>query len=245
VQCTRCNHRNESAHYCVKCGASLEVAATAQSTGQLQQVKQVSKQYLSYAVQVLKSPAQAGQASDAGHLINGIITLVLFAFILPLIMYFQLKSLVRNIGFFGLESNISFGAVVLKPFFFLLLFILLMNSIILLVLKIGNNSVHYREVTARFGAFMIPAVAFLLIALLFSLLNAGSLMINLLTAAGLFSWFAAVCFVIYTLKKEHTGGLDAFYAVVITYMVSLLILVLFGDDVFSSLVGSMGRSFNF
>ncbi|MCD9020564.1 zinc ribbon domain-containing protein [Cohnella silvisoli] len=272
MQCTQCGHINQAARFCVKCGAHLEIAATSEVTNsdyqppiqqhahtaapsytgapaqpneQIQQVKKISKQYLSYFLEALKSPVKTGQSSNDGHMVNGLITFILFALTLPLIMYFQLRASVRNIGFFGLESHISFGNVVIKPFFFMLIVVMLVNSVIFLVLKLGNAGVNYREVTARFGTFMIPSVASFLIALLFSLLISGSTVMGLLIGIGLFSWLVAVCFVIYSFKKDHAGGLDAFYGVIITYVASAILLGLFGNDILHTLFGGFGGSFLF
>ncbi|MFC5407223.1 hypothetical protein ACFPOF_31225 [Cohnella soli] len=247
---------NQSSKFCVKCGVNLQLAATSdtvnlgkqpdqysqQSGGptreepnkQLQQAKQISKQYIAYFVQVLKSPTRTGQASDGSHMANGLITIVLFSLILPLIVYFQLRHRLSSFGGF-VVNRIDFGSVVIKPFFFMLIILLLVNTVMFFVLKIGNENVNYREVTARFGSFMIPSVAFLLVALLFSLISDGSFIWGLSIGLGIFSWFVAVCLVIYSFKKDHTSGLDAFYGVIITYAASFILISLLGDDIASTL----------
>jgi len=219
-------------------------ATAAQPNPQLQQAKQISKEYLSYFIEVLKSPTRTGQNSNAGHMVNGLITLLLFSLILPLIAYFQLRNQVSRFGF-GFQHHISFGSVVIKPFFFLFIIVMLVNSVIFLVLKLGNAGVNYREITARLGTFMIPSVAFYLVALLFSLMSDGSVMTSLLIGLGLFSWFVAVCLVIYSFKKDHTNGLDAFYCVILTYIASIVLIALFGEDIARTLFNGMSNPFNF
>ncbi|BBI31500.1 zinc ribbon domain-containing protein [Cohnella abietis] len=286
MQCTQCGQINQSAKFCVKCGANLQAQATsevasaseaasnhyqppaqpftfqqspiqptnhqqhtthqqpARPNQQLEQAKQVSKQYLSYFLEVLKNPIRTGQNSTDGHMINGIITLILFSLILPLIGYIQLRSRVSRYGF-GLADHISFGEVVIKNFFILFIIIMLINSVIFLVLKAGTTAVNYREVTARFGTLMIPAVAFFLIALIFSWLSDGSYVLLLSIGLGMLSWFVAVCFVIYSFKKDQTSGLDAFYGVIITYVVTFYLIKQLGDVIFNTLSGSTGSFFNF
>jgi len=211
-----------------------------QLNSQVRQAKQASKQYFGHFIQVLKSPVQVGQATNAGHMLHGVITFIMFSFILPLISYFLLRSALReySFGFSSLESSVSFGEVVIKPFVFLLLLIFLVNSVIFFVLKLGKANITYGEVTARLGTFMIPAVAVLLLTLLLSLISAGSAITGLLIGIGVFSWFTAVCFTIYSLKKDHKSGLDPFYAVMITFVVSLLLFALFGDNIFLNMVGN-------
>lgn len=218
--------------------------AAAQPNPQLQQAKQISKQYLAYFAEVLKSPTRTGQNSTAGHMVNGLITLILFSLLLPLIAYVQLHNQGSRFGF-GFQNHISFGSVVIKPFFFLFIIVMLVNSVIFLVLKLGNAGASYREVTARFGTFMIPSVAFYLVAFLFSLVSDGSLMMSLLIALGLFSWFVAVCLVIYSFKKDHSNGLDAFYGVILTYIASIILIALLGEDIASTVFRGVGNPLHF
>ena len=141
VQCQQCGHMNSSAKFCVKCGANLDMetaSASASETSnnansnsspvqqnvQLQQVKQISKQYFSYFLEVLKSPVRTGETSNAGHVANAFITLGLFALLLPLIVYFYLRSTIGDLNFMGFETHISFGRVVIKSFFILALIVL-------------------------------------------------------------------------------------------------------------------------
>jgi hypothetical protein len=213
-----------------------------QSKIQLQQMKQISKQYFSYFLEVLKSPVSVGQTSNAGHVVHAFITLGLFALLLPLIVYFYLRSTIGDISFMGFETHVSFGRVVIKSFFILALIVLAGNSVLFLVLKMGKVEVKYKEVLARFGSFMVPSVALFTVALLFSLIGAHSVM-GLFITGGLFAWFASVGFVIYSFKKDNTSGLDAFYGVLITYVATLLLLYLFADDIFSNLIGGIDPSF--
>lgn len=280
MQCAQCGQINQSAKFCVKCGANLQAAATSENAGggyqppvqplptaqpqaqptsfqkpaapvrpnpQLEQVKQVSKQYFSYFLEVLKSPVRKGQSSTSVHMLNGLITLILFSLILPLIAYFQARSVARRFDFgdFGLANSVSFSGVVIKPFFFLLIIVLLVNTVIFFVLKLGNVNLNYREVTARFGSFMIPSVAFFLVALLFSLISSGSVIMGLLIGIGVFSWFVAVCFVIYSFKKDQTSGLDAFYGVILTYIACAILIALLGADLANTLFGDLDSSLKF
>jgi len=250
VHCSQCGYQNQEAKFCVKCGANLggqtaqsTARSTAQPNVQLQKAKQLSKMYFSYFVEVLKNPVRTGQASTADHMANGLITMILFSLVLPLIVFFQIKASARKFGgiFYSDHFDVPFGSVVVKPFFFLILIVLMVNSIVFLVLKMGNVTVRYQEVTARFGTFMIPSVTFLVIGLLFTWLRIGGGALGWVIGIGIFSWFVAICFTIYSFKRDHTSGLDAYYAVVITYAASILILYLFGDSLLGSLLKDLMR----
>lgn len=260
MQCTQCGHINQSGKFCVNCGAKLETsaatgapespftppvppapsvqplqqAAPAQPNPQLQQVKQVGGQYFSFFYQVLRNPVRISETTNAGHMVNAIITLVLFCLLLPLIAYFQARA---SLGVFG--DAVPFGAVVVKPFFFLLLIVLMVNSIIFFVLKLGNVTADYREVTSRFGALMIPSVTFIFVALLFLIIQVDSEVVGWILGLGVFSWLVAICFTIYSFKKGHSSGLDAFWGVILTYAASILLIYVFGDTVVNNLLGGL------
>lgn len=260
MQCTQCGHINQSGKFCVNCGSRLEASAAteasnsplsqpvspapsvqpvqhsapAQMNPQLQQVKEMGGQYFSFFYQVLRNPVRIAETTNAGHMANGIITLVLFCLLLPLIVYFQARA---SWGFY--VDDVPFGAVVVKPFFFLLLIVLMVNSIIFLVLKLGNVTADYREVTARFGALMIPSVAFIFVAFLFSIIQFDSEVVGWVSGLGVFSWLVAICFTIYSFKKGHSSGLDAFWGVVITYAASILIVYVLGDNIVNNLLNGL------
>ncbi|WP_147423878.1 zinc ribbon domain-containing protein [Cohnella endophytica] len=289
MQCTQCGQINQSAKFCVKCGANLQAAATSEGANigfqppvqplpaaqpqpqpqqtsyqqsrpnlqkpvahahpnpQLQQAKQVGKQYLDYFLEVLKSPVRKGQNSTDADMVNGLITLILFSLVLPLIAYIKARATFRRFDFggFGFADSVSFSGVVIKPFFFLIIIVLLVNSVMFLVLKLGNVNLSYREVTARFGSFMIPSVASFAVALLFSLISSGSVIMGLLIGIGLFSWFVAVCFVIYSFKRDQTSGLDAFYGVILTYIACAILIALLGADLAHTLFRGLDSPLNF
>lgn len=219
-------------------------ASYSQANPQLQQMKTAGRQYFSHFVQTLKNPVRSGQSTDASHMANGLITLVLFCLLLPLIAYFQLQHSVRGFSdFLGSRISVPFGAIVVKPFFFLLIVLMLVNSLQFLVLKWGKVDIRYQEVAARFGTFLMPGVAFLAGGFLLSLLGIGSALPGWLTAIGVFTLFVAVCFTIFSFKKDNESGLDAFYGVVITYAGSIVLLYLFGDNLLSGFFRGIGGVF--
>ncbi len=243
VLCTQCGHINQADKFCVKCGTSLGEPTTAETPEA--PTASAMPQYFSYFLQVLKNPVRTGQNSTEEQMVNGLITLVLFALILPLTVYFQLRASLRNMEYIGLGSYVPFGGVVIKPFFILLIFVMIVNSIIFIVLRIGNATVNYREVTARFGTFVIPSSAFFLVSIVFSLISGDSAIIGLFIGMGLFSWLAAICFVIYSFMKNRTDGLDAFYGVVITYIASFILLIWLGKKIVFTLFGDFWKVLNF
>ncbi len=261
MQCNSCGQINpEESKFCVKCGANLLTAEAAEEspafphlgtdqTGQqggpsepnpqLQQIKQMSSQYWKHFVQVLKQPTRIGEMTNESHMVNGIITMVLFSLMLPLIVYITLKNAVSGYGF-GFV-HITFGDYVLKPLFFLLIVTLMVNSLIFLALKLGNVVASYREVIGRFGSYMIPSAAIVAFGVLLSILQVNGGFLGWVVLAGFFSWMLAVSATIYSYRSRHTGGLDPFYGVLGTFAGTLLLLYLFGDNLLSVFFNGMGN----
>ncbi|RED64730.1 zinc ribbon domain-containing protein [Cohnella lupini] len=215
--------------------------ARARPNPQLEQAKRMSKQYVSFFVDALKSPVRTGRNTTGDHMFNGLITFILLSLIVPLIVYFQLRAGIGRLGIFGELIPVHFSTVVVRPFFYLVIIQLLVNSVIFFVLKPGNTGANFREVTARFGTLLVPSVAFFLFALLFSLLDSSTLT-SFGIVMGLLSWCVAVCFVIYSFKERHETGLDAFHGVIITFIVTIILIALLGDDIASSLFRGMRNS---
>ena len=61
--------------------------------------------YFGYFLQVLKQPYASTHNVGAEHLINGIITMVLYAFLIPFTLYFIIKK--QQIVFQGIRVIIS------------------------------------------------------------------------------------------------------------------------------------------
>lgn len=261
MQCNSCGQNNpEGSKFCVKCGVSLQTPADAEAgqaflnlgTGQpgqqggpsepnpqLQQIKQVSSQYWKHFVQVLKQPTRIGETTNDSHMVNGIITMVLFSLMLPLIVYFTLKNTVGGFGF--RLMHISFGDIVLRPLIFLFLVTMMVNTLIFYALKLGNVVVSYREVIGRFGAYMIPSTAIMTFGVLLSLLKVNGDFLGWVVLAGIFSWMLAVSATIYSYRNRYKDGLDPFYGILGTFAGSLLLLYLFGDNLLSVFFDGMGN----
>ncbi|WP_027085990.1 zinc ribbon domain-containing protein [Cohnella panacarvi] len=261
MQCNSCGQTNpEGSKFCVKCGASIETAAAAeagqafphlgagqsgrqdqpsQPNPQLEQIKQVSSQYWKHFVQTLKQPTRIGETTNESNMVNGIITMVLFSLMLPLIVYFTLKNTVGGLGFGFVR--ITFGDYVLKPLIFLLIVAMMVNSLIFFALKLGNVVVSYREVIGRFGAYLIPSTAIMTFGVLLSLLELNGDLLGWVVLAGIFSWMLAVSATIYSYRNRHKDGLDPFYGILGTFAGSLLLLYLFGDNLLSVFFNGMGN----
>jgi hypothetical protein len=263
LNCIECGRNNQSgAKFCEGCGTKLsvnqegvssvstayeETAATSTyqnppSTGNSQQYiekgKVISKMYFSYFMSVLKKPVQTSEKIDRSELINGIITIALFALMIPLMTYFGLKGAVEN-SFYTPE--ISFTAVVIKPFFSLFIFLALVGVIIFGAVKLGKSSASLLDVISRLGAFLVVPTAFLAVALIISLL--GSYWFALFLLLGLVAFSFIIPLIVYSLKREQTAGLDTFYCTFLTYIGIFILFTIIGEQAFQE-VESLIDSFN-
>ncbi|GAA0325928.1 hypothetical protein GCM10008967_15630 [Bacillus carboniphilus] len=258
--CGKCGHNNATdAKFCVKCGSSLsaeatshpatnqtqdEMAATTVTVTQhqpasqgnantqqyLEKGKVISKQYFSYFLSGLKQPVAVAEKVNKSELTNGLITLVIYSLMIPLMIYFAVKNAFKD-SFFG-PVEISFVDVVIIPTFILVIFLAVIGLIIFGVIKIGGSSVSYLDVLSRYGAFQIVPTAFLFVALIFSLLGSEVL----------FSIFFALCvlgsttiipLMIYSYKRDGKG-LDTFYSILLAYIGIIILYLILGEQAFEA-----------
>ena len=219
--------------------------APQQSNRYIESTKKVSKMYFSYFVQVLKQPYASTYNVGAEHLINGIITMVLYAFLIPFTLYFYIKENAEKLGFdfFGLigSTEVSFVETALKPTFAYAIFILLIFLFTFASVKLGRSQASFQEAIARFGSLLIPIVAILLISLIMSILNIESFFIVLVLAL-LGSVFLVPALVIASFKGHSNSGVDVIYGTIITY---ILIFITYSimEEMFASTLGIALRDY--
>jgi hypothetical protein len=257
--CTNCNHQNDGGKFCENCGSPLVAAATPSVEGTsipkvvgqpqgstepnqyLEGAKQVSKQYGLYFLQVLKKPYSSSVNVGAEHFTNGLITMFLYSILIPLIVYFALKGVLADVSglgtdFFGeeVEMDIPFMEVVITPAIAYVAFVLLVATFSFAAIKLGRINVGFKEVVARFGVFLIPAVAILAIGLLFAILKVK--MFVFFTLLGfLILIFLVPPLVIASFKKDSQEGIDVIYGSLITYVLSFVALAIMGDLLFEQI----------
>ena len=213
----------------------------------IESTKKISKMYFGYFLQVLKQPFASTHNVGAEHLINGIITMVLYAFLIPFTLYFFIKNTTNSIdSFFGTSSSIEvpFGDVVLKPTLAFIIFIFLIFLFTFVSIKLGRSQASFQEALARFGSLLIPIVAILLVSLVMSLLNIKLFIVFLLLAL-LGSIFLIPTLVIASFKQHSAGGVDVIYGTFITYILTFIAFAIMGDMLVSSLMRAIEDAFSF
>lgn len=267
MKCPNCNHVNEEAKFCERCGGKLNNSATNQIAATtdahhsnqgssstsiyLDKTKTAITNYFGYSIQVLKNPYPVSSNLGKEYFVNALITMILYAFIIPSILYFSLKGVLSEITS-QLEGNIfgsfiteltpaitpSFADVVAKPFFGFVLLIGLVSVFTFTAIKLGKVIVDIKEVIARFGAFLLPFVAILIVSLLLSILKV-KFSIAILAVGFVSSLLLVPAFVISSYKKGSKEGLDVLYGSILCYVLTVIVLVIMGNFLFESVLSSL------
>lgn len=207
---------------------------SAQPNPYLESAKQNSKVYFDYFVKGLKSPLAVTHKTGSEQLLNGIISMVIFAILFPLMIYLSVGSEARN--FFSSSPFVDFA---LKPAFWLAVFMLLIAVYTFGAVKISTNpKADLKEIIARFGTMLIPFIVISLIAFLFILMGSsiGGAFLSIALVGGIFTIPALITM---SYKREGPGGLDTLYAILLIYVAIFLTMLIIGDS-----IGSMLRSGN-
>jgi len=272
MQCPECKHNNDGGNFCEQCGTKLDPGGyqgesskvenlgvkygqeqvvprpNQQPNRYLEGAKNTSKMYFSYFLQVLKKPYASSKTIGAEQFKNAIITMVLFAIIIPLIIYFGIKFLASSVNDFDYTfgSNVTvqpqFVDFVIKPFFAYAVFILLVVSFTFISIKLGKINVTYKDVVSRFGAFLIPFVALLVLGLIMSILKMKLFILVLFL--GLFTSLCTLPpLVIASFKKENQAGLDVIYGTLLTYILTGITIYIMSNMLFEAIKSAISNMF--
>ncbi|WP_368503213.1 zinc ribbon domain-containing protein [Alkalihalophilus sp. As8PL] len=250
MNCTQCgNPLQPGSKFCTSCGSpvNIEVAATTQATATAQQPatnlqdneyvkqgKQIGQQFLGFALTALKGPMNASRQVTSQDKVNGIITLLLFAFLMPLFSYTAIK------GIGGGFVRPSFGDTVMQPFFILAIFLTTLVAVMFAVTKMMKVNLTFFDILARYATFMIVPVALLALSVLFSAISVYVFGFLLFILA-MFAFFVASISTLHSVKEKHEAGLDVYYGIITTNIVMFIILLIIGDSIVGSLIDQISN----
>lgn len=222
---------SQQAHYTT---ASAPKAHTSGHTGQgtpqpnpyLESAKQNSKIYFNYFVKGLKNPLDVAQRTGSEQFLNGIISIVLFVLILPLMTYLSIGSSYMYGSFLGL---------VIKPVFWLAVFMLLVAVYTFGAVKFSTNpTVDFREIIARFGTLLIPLIVIVFVGFLFIMMGSG-IGVALMSIGMIGALFTVPAVITLGYKRENARGLDTLYAILLIYAAVFITIMVIGDSIGSLL----------
>ncbi|WEG16736.1 zinc ribbon domain-containing protein [Alkalihalophilus pseudofirmus] len=245
MSCPNCNTTlDQGAKFCTSCGhrlaAAEEVSATSDSAATttinhqqyLDQGKKISKQYVTFAKQSLRNPFSSATSLNSTNMINAIISIVLYAFLLPLFLYNALSKM--SMGFY----SPSFGEIVIVPMFVSMIILIGITGIIFAVSKLMKVQIGFLDVLTRFGSLLTIPAAVLILANVFAVLSVMSFGVMLLVVS-LISYFVAIAATIMSLPSQPGIGIDKFYGILITYLVMLIVTYMFGESIVSDFIAEL------
>ncbi|MEC5229566.1 zinc ribbon domain-containing protein [Bacillus inaquosorum] len=211
MYCPQCGHQTDGGKFCEKCGSPLpgqSVQQQAVQTGAA--AKQAAKQFGSFVLAVLKRPYQECKTTGGEQLISAVITMVLFSLLTPLMFYTLFSD--------G-PGSVSFTAVFLEPTIYFALFIFGLHALIFFALKIAGNQVTFKDSFSRFGAFLIPFTAILILALLLFLLQTD-ICFTVLAVGLIGAFFAIPPAMLSSYQHSYKGKVDIIYSTIVIYLIT-------------------------
>ncbi|MDC7771466.1 zinc ribbon domain-containing protein [Priestia megaterium] len=292
MQCLNCGHLNEGGKFCVKCGAKLgeestanQVAATnefqssntyaqsqpnvvsqpAQPNQHVENAKHISKLYLGYFMQGIKSPTAVAQEVRGEQFINGLITLFLYAISIPLMLFFGWEVIVdklitamkegtlgvwdtlQDFGFGDFDAksledymDLSFVDIVIKNSFYLLLSLAVIGLVAFAMVKLSKQTISLQDFFARFGTFLIVPTAIFLLGVVLAIIKSELFLYFLLL--GLLGLFIAVPLTIASFRKNLVGGIDGLYGALVTYIAVVVVLFMVGGSMLDEMKEIIGHA---
>ncbi|MBM7095747.1 zinc ribbon domain-containing protein [Bacillus sp. H-16] len=237
--------------FCGKCGTAAEVQAASNETAAasepvqagtsgndikdnvyVKQGKEVGSMYLAFALAAIKAPFTTAKQTDETGFVNGIISILLFS------VFYSLTSY-NLIG-----SFVSFWEGALVPAFLLTVTFFLFAGVMTLVLKLMNVGATYKNVLARYGALLVFPGALAMFGFVLALLSLNFL--------GVFIALMSVVFIpltffgtMFSFERKGPGGLDAFYGIVLTNVLIMIISILTLASMVQRMIEEITSSFWF
>ena len=134
-----------------------------------------------------------------------------------------------------MDSALPLGGVWIKSIIFVTVLLALVSGLILLYTRQCKLNITFKDVVARFGAFLTVPAAILVVALLTALLKLVTITI-FLSGFGIMGLMVAISLTIYSYRKNLDQGIDALYGILFTFLDHGHIRRIFGVEIISSLV---------
>ncbi|MDA1476446.1 zinc ribbon domain-containing protein [Bacillus changyiensis] len=236
MTCSKCGHQTGGGKFCENCGTSLLEDGESNNSSMenkqsevqkyLKTTKKTLSAYFSFFVRVLKRPYVEFKNAGEQQILYSIITMALFALVIPLIFYFALFNSFNELGEFASEVRPSFLDIVMKSAFTITSYIFLIVIFTYAGLRIQKIPASFKAVLGRFGTLLIPFLPPLLIALIASMVKSDLFDIIL------FFSVCGIAFVIppavlYIYREERKGAVDFIYAILFVYLLAFISYELF------------------
>ncbi|WP_121616367.1 hypothetical protein [Virgibacillus halodenitrificans] len=263
--CPNCNQTQNAGKFCGNCGEILqdnnqnsaisdtnptvEQAATTVNT-QTQQAVSTAKdgltQYWSYFLSLLKNPTTAFQ-TDERHLINGLITIILFAITASLSIYFLANSLFKATmgGFLDANTNLPFFAINARLTFIMIITLAIAFGSILGMVKIVHKQSSYKNLLTQYGSLLVPFTGLNVIAMIGGLTASIKLTLFPLVISSSLSFLFIPVLLVYEKASKVDNQGQKVYLSLATAVLIIIISYFIGSTVLDNMMEDIDDLFNY
>ncbi|MGM8215842.1 hypothetical protein ACLIA0_09760 [Bacillaceae bacterium W0354] len=274
--CSKCNSTQESGQFCGVCGGQLveqnetvqnvdvqnvapqnnveqiqmnhqpnQQAPTQQPNETVENVKKELSNYWNYFLNFLKQPTKALNTNDQ-NFVNGLITLILYAFTFGLSLYFLINGLYKEMSsWFGVGESAPFFSITFRVMFFVALLVLSGLVSAFVMLKVAKVNTSIQTLVAQYGSLAVPFLTVNLLAVLTALASAEQLTTMLLMGGYLLFVFVTPALLVFEKATQvDVNGQRFYYSIGTVVITSVLVYILF-DFVISSFLDKIGYNMFF
>ncbi|SDB80919.1 Double zinc ribbon [Pelagirhabdus alkalitolerans] len=230
MQCPNCKTViSEEASFCGECGTPVNKQeafdSNAKSNEFVEQSKAISKAYISYLPNAIKHPYASSKhmTDNKGDMINSIITLLLFSFLIPFFSYVVAHSFYR-----GLTP--SFWDMTLRPFILITISIAVITAVMFGVIKLMKLNYSFIRVMTTFGTLMVlPTLSVAVSIVLFIIGLQEFSMVVLGFALILFTLSFIATIISLADASDTKPAIDGYYGVILTIIGVLIAGQILGE----------------
>ncbi|MFD1362366.1 hypothetical protein [Lentibacillus salinarum] len=207
-------------------------------------IKNGLSQYWHYVLNLLRNPTMAFHTSS-GHILNAVITLVIFALASSLSVYFLANAMASSMFGGMMESSVPFFSLTFQLLFIAVVFLALAFASALMMTKAAKNQDSAKTLLTQFGSLAVPFVALNVVAIVAGI--AGSTVFTMLllgVSYSLLLYFVPVLFVYEKANLVSNTGQKVYLSLSAALIMAVLTFLTSGM-ILSDMIDKIGRSLSF
>ncbi|KIL43117.1 zinc ribbon domain-containing protein [Jeotgalibacillus campisalis] len=265
MKCEKCGNEQDGGKFCGKCGNSLtanhvtanpaqetvinaapEGPATSghvETSEYIEKAKKTGKGYWAYLKTYIKSPSAIFSKGE-NEFVNGLISLLLFSFMVALVSYVFIHNISRSMfgGYGDTFMNEYAGPTFMSVFggsmVYTALSLLLATVSLFIVTKLFGGGHSFKSIISYYGSHMLPVLFLLAAAFIFILIQAYAFGSIIFAIAISFTVFILPLYLISSLLTKQSKSADPLYGFVSYVILFTIAFSLFSFLLADSAVGS-------
>ncbi|MFY3792743.1 Yip1 family protein [Ureibacillus sp. MALMAid1270] len=215
--------------------------APAQPNVHVERVKDQSKMFFSYFGEYLKSPSTIFGRGES-QFVNGIISIVLYAIIFGLSLFFVANQFVSAFSMGAYNAGSQFFQIFFSGFIAIIILVALVIVALLIINKLFGPDVSFKELISNYGALIIPSLLLLALAAIFLVINVYNFAMIFFMISLFIALIAVPLYMITRLLGTRSKTIDPFYAYIL-YIVLFSVFYYILNNIFLS--NTIGQYMNF